>query len=99
MARVKKQLEIVGTEKLTIAEVEAAADAYREARDARMAAAKLEAEKHDMLVGILNTHDVREYEYADDEGRTLVVKAKTRTKVSVRLAKAEDVEDAQEEAA
>ncbi len=98
MAR-KKQLEIVGTERQTNAEVEAAADTYREARDARMAAAKLEAEAHDKLVAIMGAYDLKVYEYPDDEGRDLVVKAKSKTKVSVRLAKAEAHEEEREEAA
>lgn len=99
MARVKKQLEIVGTEKRTIAEVEAAADALREAKAARKAAAKDETERHDALVAIMIAHDVLEYEYVEDEGRTVIVKAKSKTKVSVRFAKSEDASDEQSEAA
>lgn len=45
-----KQTEIAGTEKVKIATLEEAAEDYREARDARMRAAEVEAEKKSALI-------------------------------------------------
>lgn len=93
MVTARKQLEIPGAERAVVAEVEAAADAYRETVASRMALQKREETEKQTLITAMRNHGLKQYEYPDDEGVQLTVKLKRTTKVSVRKSKKAEVED------
>lgn len=85
-----KQLKIPGTERKKIADVEAAAEAYRAVRDKRMELGKQEREKKKLLADCVQKHGITKYVYEDDDGRELEVDLKSKTNVTVRRVKDED---------
>ena len=87
-----KQMQIVGTERKSIPEIEEAAIAYRAARDERMSLQEDETKLQAALVEVMAKHEVTDYKYTDDEGddqRVFVVDSK---KVKVRKVKAPTLE-------
>lgn len=58
----KRQMEIAGTEKPKIPELEAAAEAYVAMRDKRMKLTEEEVEKRDQLAGLMKKHNLTFYE-------------------------------------
>lgn len=93
MARKKRQLQIVGTERKTISEIDEAAEAYREVRDQRMALTKQEGEKQAALVEVLKKHKVTEYKFDDDDGDELTVILDVKEKARVKKSKDDDSDD------
>lgn len=83
----KRQLRIAGTERKTIADVEEAAEEYREVRDQRMALTKQEGEKQAALVEAMKRHKLTEYKFDDDEGNELTVTFDVKEKAKVSKAK------------
>ena len=83
----KRQLRIAGTERKTIADVEEAAEAYREVRDQRMALTKQAADKQAALVEAMKRHKLTEYKFDDDEGNELTVTFDVKEKAKVKKAK------------
>lgn len=61
MARTKKQLQIAGTEKDHIAEVDAAAESYIEARDERMELTEKESDAKVALLAVMKKHRLDVY--------------------------------------
>lgn len=49
----------------SIPEIDRAADAYRDARDERMALTETEVEKQKILMALMKKHDVTHYTYDD----------------------------------
>lgn len=88
-----QQTQIPGTERQYIAEVEAAANAYRNARDERMELTKLEVVRRDELIRVMGEHKLDVYKYDDDEGVELTVKLDTKTKVKVRRADSKNTDE------
>lgn len=87
--REKKQLEVAGTERPTIEEIDIAAIAYRKVRDERMALTKREVPLLEELAAVLAKHKIegdKTYEYEDEDGETRIVSA-IATKVKVRVRK------------
>ncbi len=70
--RTKKQLQIAGTEKKSIKEVDAAAEAYVEARDERMQLTEREVEARDALITVMKKHKLDLYR-DDDAAPPLLV--------------------------
>lgn len=84
----KQQLEVPGTERESIEEVDVAAEKYRKIRDERQALTKLETGAMEELAAVLEENNLKpgsKYEYEDDEGITREVKVTiTKVKISVR---------------
>ena len=79
-----EQLKIAGTGRLdSNEEVEAAAEAYREARDDRMEMSENETEAQDALTDALKKHGLSEYVYEDKAGvkRRAYIPAEAKAKV------------------
>lgn len=89
-----EQMQIHGTERQFVPEVETAANAYRNIRDERMELTKLEVVRRDELIRVMTEHKLDVYKYDDDEGVELTIKLDTKTKVKVRRADSVDSEDA-----
>lgn len=72
----RKQTEIPGAEAVSIPELDRAAGAYVEARDARMALTPPEHEAKQKVIDLMQKHDVEEY--VDEEaGLKLTLKAES----------------------
>ncbi len=89
-AKKVKQLKIPGTERKGIREVDDAAEAFRIARDKRMAMTKVEKEKKTLLMGIVKKHGLESYVYDDEDGEEeeVLYKAETAEDVKVKKVKA-----------
>lgn len=61
--RKPKQQFIPGTEPPSIPAIDAAAEEYVEARDARMRALKVEIERHDELLSLMREHKLESYSF------------------------------------
>jgi hypothetical protein len=97
MARMKQQTEIPGTERKTIKEIDAAAEAYIEARDERMELTKREVEAKSLLLEAMQKHNVDTY---CDESATpalLVTLIPGEDKVKVRRLDEEEKVEAENE--
>lgn len=83
MAKTKKQLAIAGTERTANKKVEAAAEAYVEVRDERMALTKKEVEARDKLLAAMEEAKLTEYvdEAADPPLTVEVVEGAKKVKV------------------
>ena len=88
-----EQLNVPGTERVTIVEVEIAAKAYRSILMERLDLTALETERRAELIRVMQEHKVEVYKYDDDEGVELTVKLDTKTKVKVRRADSAKDED------
>jgi hypothetical protein len=88
-----KQLKLPaeGMSRKRIPEVDDAAEAYRVARDERMAHTKVEKEKKAKLLETAKKHGIKVYVFEDEDGEELEVEytAKTDENVTVRKVKAE----------
>lgn len=85
----KTQTEVPGTERESIEEIDEAAIAYRETRDARMKLTKKEAETLATLAAVLEKHGIKDpktYTYEDTDGEMRVVSASP-TKIKIRVRK------------
>lgn len=81
-----RQLQIAGTEPVTIEELDAAAEEYRTFRDERMALAKKETEARVRVLDEMKKNNLNTYNYSDGEGRPRKVTLVTPdAKVSVKL--------------
>jgi hypothetical protein len=60
-AKKPKQAQIPGTERKTVKEIDDAAAAYVEARDARKEAGEVEVEAKDSLIAVMKKHGVSVY--------------------------------------
>lgn len=87
-----KQMSIVGCERKSIAEIDEAAVAYREARDQRMAMQEDESRLQAALVEVMAKHEVTAYAYTDDEGDEVKVTIIEKTKAKVSKSKAPSLE-------
>lgn len=83
----KKQLEIPGTEPVTIPEIEEAADTYVALRDKRMALTQKEIDARAVLIAAMDEHKLTSYRYDDN-----VVTVEPSEKVHVKKAKQETAE-------
>ncbi len=73
MSPKRKQMQIPGTERKTVAEVEAAAEAYREVRDERCELSKRERQKKLELLEVMKANKVKKYKYDDEHGEEIMV--------------------------
>lgn len=81
----RRQLEIDGTQRTAIPEVEEAAEAYREVVLERMELSKKEKLKKHGLLALMNARKIDTYKYDDANGEEIVVKiAEPEPKVSVK---------------
>jgi len=69
----RRQLQIKGTERKSVPEVEEAAEAYREVRDERMELTRKEKLKKFELLAVMKAHKIKKYKYDDDSGEELLV--------------------------
>jgi hypothetical protein len=69
----KRQLQIAGTERKEVPEVETAAEAYREVRDERCELSKREKQKKLELLAVMKAHKVKKYKYDDENGEEILV--------------------------
>lgn len=69
----KKQMQIPGTERKVIDEVEQAAEAYREVRDERCELSRREKQKKLELLAVMKAHKVKRYKYDDENGEEILV--------------------------
>lgn len=90
MAKTKRQSEIPGTERHKIAEVNTAAEAYVEARDARMKKTESEVETRDALIAVMEKHKLTTYRDDDAAPPLVITVTPGQAKVKVRR---EDEED------
>ncbi len=92
-----QQTKIPGTERRDrIEAIEEAAEAYREARDARMEMAEDEAEAQANLANALTKHKVTEYTYEGEDGKPYTAYIPTEAKAKVRRVKEPKVPKATE---
>lgn len=80
----RKQMTIPGTGRKENPDIEAAADAYREARDDRMEHSKKEKQKKLELIAVMQANRVKKYKFDDAEGEELLVAIEDKLDVSVR---------------
>jgi hypothetical protein len=94
MARTKKQLPIPGTEKETIEELDAAAEAYADARDERMQLTERESEAKEALVSVMKKHGLEVYrdENAVPPLIVTLIPGEDRVKVSRAKEEGEEIE-------
>ncbi len=83
MAKTKKQLQIAGTEKKSIKEVDLAAESYVEARDERMKLTEKEVEARDSLLAVMQKHKLDLYRDDDASPPLLVTIIEGDAKVKV----------------
>lgn len=69
----KKQMQIPGTERQQVPEVEQAAEAYREVRDERCELSRREKQKKLELLAVMKAHKVKRYKYDDENGEEILV--------------------------
>lgn len=65
---VRRQLEIAGTQRKEVPEVEKAGEAFREVRDERRALKDRETQKKLELISVMRLHKVKVYKYKDQGG-------------------------------
>ena len=92
----KKQLDIPGTERKRIDELDTAAEAYRTARNTRQAQTKVEKAKKQELLAVARKHGVKVYVYESEDGEELEVEYTAETKENVKVKKLEDLDDGDE---
>jgi hypothetical protein len=92
MARAKRQLQIKGTERAEIAEVDTAAEAYVEARDERMKLTDRESDAKEALVSVMKKHKLDVYRDENSTPRLIVTLVPGNDKVKVTRAKDEEEE-------
>jgi hypothetical protein len=80
----RRQLQIAGTERTEVPEVEQAAEAYREVRDERSAMSKKEAQKKAELLAVMRAHKLKLYRYHDGNGEELEARIEDEPTVKVR---------------
>lgn len=80
----QEQVQIPGTERKTIPAIEAAANAYRDARDTRMEHTKVEVAKKADLIRVMQEHKVALYKFDGPEGEELTAELKDETTVKVK---------------
>jgi len=73
MSPKKRQMQIPGTERKSVPEVEAAAEVYREVRDERCELSRREKQKKLELLAVMKAHKVKRYKYDDDNGEEIMV--------------------------
>ena len=95
MARRKKQGELPGVEKQTIKELDDAAEAYVDARDARIKKSEVEAEAKQALIDVMKKHGKQVYR--DDTTNPPLVVTLVPGKDGVRVSEAEEGEEGSEE--
>lgn len=78
-----KQSYIPGTAPPSVPEIDKAADAYRDARDARMLAGEEEQELQKALLALMHKNNLTTYEY-EDNGTWYTVRLNPVEKVSVK---------------
>lgn len=69
----KKQMQIPGTERKQVPEVEQAAEAYREVRDERCELSRREKQKKLELLAVMKAHKIKRYKYDDEKGEEILV--------------------------
>jgi hypothetical protein len=89
----KKQLEIAGTERKRIPELDEAAEAYRTARNTRQEKTKIEKAKKQELMAAARKHGVKVYVYESEDGEELELEYTAETKENVKVKKVEDLDD------
>lgn len=94
MPKRAKQLEVPGTEAVTIEEVDTAADAYVEARDERMVAGKNEKALKDALISAMKKHQLGSYKV---RGENIVVSLNETQDVKVTKMKEPKVDAGEDE--
>ncbi|MDQ3295088.1 MAG: hypothetical protein M3619_00700 [Myxococcota bacterium] len=80
----RKQMQIPGTERTEIPDIEVAAEAYREIRDERSELSRGEAQKKAELLALMRVHKTKKYRYHDGNGEELEVIIDDEPKVKVR---------------
>lgn len=90
----KKQLEIAGTERKCIEEIETAASEYRATVEKRRKIQEREKELKEVLIQAMASHELEKYEYIGDEEEPMLVRVTHKTKVSVR--KSKNVDESEE---
>jgi hypothetical protein len=73
MSPKRKQMQIPGTERKSVPEVEEAAQAYREVRDERCELSRKEKQKKLELLAVMKAHKVKKYKYDDENGEEMLV--------------------------
>lgn len=94
----KRQTQIPGTERVTIEEIDEAAEELRVLRDERMAVANKERTAHAKLLDTMRKHNQTIYQYEDNEGasrKVTIVEGKI--KVSIKKLKVVDDDGFEEE--
>jgi hypothetical protein len=91
-----RQLRIEGTEETRVKEIDDAAEAYVEARDARMAKTEREVEAKEALIGVMKKHsrDV----YRDDDATPPLIVTLVPGKDAVKVSEQKDEEEPEAEA-
>lgn len=87
-----KQLSLAGEgmQRKKIAEVDKAAEAFREARDTRMKHTKVEKEKKTVLMDVAKKHGLKNgYVYESEDGEEFVVDYTEDSKANVKVRKLE----------
>jgi hypothetical protein len=84
MSPKRKQMQIPGTERKEVPEVEQAAEAYREVRDERAELSKREAQKKAELQAVMRAHKLKKYRYHDENGEELEVVFEDEPRVRLR---------------
>ncbi len=74
----------------SIPEIDAAADAYVDARNTRMAMTETEVERRTLLMGLMKQHKLANYEY---DGKTVSIVADEKCKVKTKKEGEEGGED------
>lgn len=97
MAKTKKQSALPGMERKSIKELDAAAEAYVEARDERMKLTEKEVEFKEALVAVMKKHDLQVYKDEDAEPPLIVTLTPGVDKVKVTRANDEDAGEPGEE--
>lgn len=88
----RRQLQIVGTQRIEHPAVEEAANKYREARDVRMEHTKREKQAKLMLIAVMQAANVNKYKFDDAEGEELLVAIDE--KIDVKVSKTGEAESA-----
>lgn len=89
---VARQAKIPGTERAKLKEVDAAAEAYVAARDARMKKTEKEVEAKEALIGVMKKHELSVYKDEDASPPLIVTLTPGKDKVKVTQAD-DDAED------
>ncbi len=87
------KLEAEGMNRKGIDEVDKAAEAFRVARDKRMALTKVEKEKKTLLMAVVKKHGLTNYIYEDEDGEDEEVEYKAETAENVKVKKVKSKPD------